>query len=141
MLEKMQEKRGLAMKMKRLRGRVVSLEGTVVTVLPSDGTDEVFIRLSDLPDAFPEMKCDLMIIPATNSGECARVYGHRSQKAAKPLKVAGDNALVKALLKSKERIDATIVQLERQEPVDEEALEKLEEKRAFLERGLRLFRS
>lgn len=128
------------MKMKRLRGRVVAVDGSVVTVLPSDGSDEIFVRLQDLPDAFPEMKCDLMIIPAASSGECVRVFGQRAKNPAKPLKMAGDASLVKAMIKAKERIDATIVQLEKQDPIDEAALEKLEEKRAFLERGLRLFR-
>ena len=129
------------MNMKRLRGRVASIDGSMVTIIPSNGADEVFVRLKDLPEAHPEMRIDLMIVPAATAGECARVCGRRSEKPAKALKMAGDQALMKAMLKAKERIDATIVQLEKQDPIDEPALERLEEKRAFLERGLRLFRA
>jgi len=79
-------------------------------------------------------RVDLLITPPDDEGGFATVISIKSQKKIKPLKMPSFGTLVGHMLKTRDRLKATLAESE-----DADTQNELNDKIAWLDRGIRLF--
>jgi len=129
------------MKLARLVGVIDRIVDGIVTVVPDDRSREVYLSLESLPEAREGQAVNLAIIPAASANGLARVFLRKPEKRAKAPKLENFASLLRAMKKSRDRLQASIRELEGQEPPPEEQLTELRRKRDFLDEGIELFLS
>lgn len=122
------------MQMLRLKGLIESADSRRVTVVCEKTGREFSFCPGDLPDAAIGNKVDMLISPCEDEGDFASVISIKSQKKVKPLKMPNFSTLVGHMLKTRDRLKATLA-----ESSDPEAHNELKEKIAWLDRGIKLF--
>ncbi len=122
------------MQMERLKGLVESVSADRIVVIADRSGREYFFAPRDLPGAGKGDRVDLLINPPEEEGGYAGVISIKSQKKIKPLKMPSFGTLVGHMLKTRDRLKATLAESE-----DSDAEAELNEKISWLDRGIRLF--
>ncbi len=122
------------MQMERLKGLVESVSADRIIVVADRSGREYSFAPHELPGTSRGARVDLLITPPDEEGGYARVISIKSQKKIKPLKMPGFGTLVGHMLKTRDRLKATLAESE-----DSEVQAELNEKIAWLDRGIRLF--
>ncbi len=118
----------------RLKGLIESADSQRVTVACEKSGREFSFCPGDLPEARIGDKIDMLIAPSEEEGDFATVISIKSQKKVKPLKMPNFSTLVGHMLKTRDRLKATLA-----ESADSEVHNELNEKIAWLDRGISLF--
>ena len=122
------------MQMERLKGLVESVDARRVVVVADKSGREYSFSPSELRGAEKGARVDLLITPPDDEGGFSTVISIKSQKKIKPLKMPSFSTLVGHMLKTRDRLKATLAESE-----DADAQNELNEKIAWLDRGIRLF--
>ncbi|HNX74441.1 MAG TPA: hypothetical protein PLM07_09440 [Candidatus Rifleibacterium sp.] len=122
------------MQMQRLKGLVESVFADRVVVVADKTGAEYSFDPDELPGAARGTRVDLLITPSDEDGGFASIISIKTQKQIKPLKMASFATLVGHMLKTRDRLKATLA-----ESVDADTQNELNEKIAWLDRGIRLF--
>ena len=127
------------MKLFKLTGVIDRITGGVAAIVPDDGSRELYIAEKDLADPREGQEVDLVVVPPDNPNDVCKVVSFARKKVVKPVKIKADGALLKAMTRSRDRLKATLDQVEADENADPEVVEQLREKLRFLDRGIELF--
>ncbi|HOT28655.1 MAG TPA: hypothetical protein PLU72_10735 [Candidatus Ozemobacteraceae bacterium] len=127
------------MKLFKLTGVIDRITGGVAAIVPDDGSRELYISEKDLADPREGQEVDLVVVPPDNPNDVCKVVSFARKKVVKPVKIKADGALLKAMIRSRDRLKATLDQVEADENADPEVVEQLREKLRFLDRGIELF--
>ena len=122
------------MQMQRLKGLVESVFADRVVVLADKTGAEYCFAPGELPGATRGSRVDLLITASDEEGGFATVISIKTQKQVKPLKMASFATLVGHMLKPRDRLKATLA-----ESADADTQNELNEKIAWLNRGIQLF--
>ncbi len=122
------------MQMERLKGLVEKVDARRVVVVADKSGREYSFSPSELRDVEKGARVDLLITPPDDEGGFATVISIKSQKKIKPLKMPSFGTLVGHMLKTRDRLKATLAESE-----DADAQNELNDKIAWLDRGIRLF--
>lgn len=120
--------------MYRLKGTVVRIDEEMVVVSDDKAEEEYYFHLSDLSEVKDGGKVDLLISVSTNSDGVSRILMNKKKPKAKALKMANFSTLVKHMMKTRERLQATI-----DESPELAGNSRIAEQIEFLDRGIRLF--
>ncbi|MFZ5952617.1 MAG: hypothetical protein ACOYXC_18085 [Candidatus Rifleibacteriota bacterium] len=121
-------------RMQRLRGTVVKVDEEMVAISDDRSDEEFYFHRSDMAEAEIGQKVDLLISVATNSDGFSRVLMNKKKPKPKAFKMANFSTLVKHMIKTRERLQATL-----EENPDLSSESKINEQIEFLSRGIRLF--
>ncbi len=122
------------MQMQKLKGIIARFEGHILVVKSDKGNLEYRFNASDLADAEAGERVDLLIASADDPDDISTILSIKSKKKIKPLKMANFNTLVGHMIKTRDRLTATVAELE-----DPDTISDLREKIEWLERGISLF--
>lgn len=122
------------MQMERIKGLIDRIEDGRLVVVSEKTGEEYFFAASDIPDAMPGEKIDLLAGRENDEDFNCSVIAVKSRKKIKPLKMPNFNTLVGHMIKTRDRLVATLGESE-----DNEACSNLREKIAWLDRGISLF--
>lgn len=120
--------------MYRLKGTVVRIDEEMVVVSDDKSEEEYYFHRSDLSEVKDGSKVDLLISVSTNSDGVSRILMNKKKPKAKALKMANFSTLVKHMMKTRERLQATI-----DESPELAGNSRIAEQIEFLDRGIRLF--
>lgn len=120
--------------MQRLKGTVVKIDEEMVVVADDKSDEEFYFHLEDLSEAETGQKIDLLISVNTNLDGFSRILMNKKKPKPKAFKMANFSTLVKHMLKTRERLQATLD--ESPEMADNQRiLDQIE----WLNRGIGLF--
>ncbi|MDD3147747.1 MAG: hypothetical protein PHD82_10620 [Candidatus Riflebacteria bacterium] len=122
------------MQMERLKGLIEKIDSRRIIVVADKSGREFVFSPSELTGAEKGARVDLLITPPDDEGGFAKIISIRSQKKVKPLKMPNFSTLVGHMLKTRDRLKATLA-----ESTDSDAQNELNEKIAWLDRGIRMF--
>ncbi|PKL43304.1 MAG: hypothetical protein CVV42_20325 [Candidatus Riflebacteria bacterium HGW-Riflebacteria-2] len=122
------------MQMQKLKGIITRREGKTLVVKADKGAIEYRFNACDLGDAETGERVDLLIAPADDPDEISTILSIKSKKKVKPLKMGNFNTLVGHMIKTRDRLNATLAEI-----ADPDSLSDLREKIAWLDRGIDLF--
>ncbi len=122
------------MQMQKLKGIIAHREGSTLVVKSDKGGSEYRFNVSDLPDSETGDRVDLLIAPADDPDDISSILSIKSKKKVKPIKIGNFNTLVGHMIKTRDRLNATLVEIS-----DPDSASDLREKIAWLDRGLELF--
>jgi hypothetical protein len=122
------------MQMLRLKGIIARREGRVLVVTADKSGVEYRFNASDLADAETGERIDMLIAPSDDEAGVSTVLSIKSKKKVKPIKIGNFNTLVGHMIKTRDRLNATVAELD-----DPDAISDLREKIAYLDRGINLF--
>ena len=118
-----------------LKGILTRLETDFAYVTDSKTDQEYKFYASDIQDTEEGEKVDFLIAPAFTEGSVSKILTIKKTKKAKPIKMANFNTLIGHMIKTKERLKATL------DNADESAdTADIKEKIDWLEKGIILFR-
>ena len=118
-----------------LKGILTRLETDFAYVTDSKTDQEYKFYASDIQDTEEGEKVDFLIAPAFTEGSVSKILTIKKTKKAKPIKMANFNTLIGHMIKTKERLKATL------DNSDESAdTSDIKEKIDWLEKGIILFR-
>jgi hypothetical protein len=121
-------------KMQRLVGYIVKIEGEMVIVASDQSGEEFYFHSGDFDEPQAGQKIDLLISLDSNSDGVSKVLMKKKKVASKAYKMTNFATLVKYMVKTRDRLQATI------ESMDEDAQTgDIEEKIDYLNRGIELF--
>lgn len=121
-------------RMQRLKGSVIRRDEEMVVVAQDRTDEEFYFHASDLNDVEPGQKIDLLISLSTNSDGYSRILMNKKKPKAKAFKMANFSTLVKHMLKTRERLQATI-----EEDPELADNSRINEQIEWLNRGISLF--
>lgn len=127
------------MKLRKLTGVIDRITSGVAAIVPDDGSRELYVSEKDLTDPQESREVDLIVIPSEDPNGLCKVVSFARNKVVKPVKIKADGALLKAMTRSRDRLKATLDQIEADENADPDVVEQLREKIRFLDRGIELF--
>ncbi len=122
------------MQMERLKGLIERIDSRRVVVVADKTGREYNFSPSELTGAEKGARVDLLMTPPDDEGGYAKIISIKSQKKIKPLKMPNFATLVGHMIKTRDRLKATLA-----ESGDSDAQNDLNEKIAWLDRGIRLF--
>lgn len=122
------------MKMEKIKGLIDRIAGNKVVVIKEKTGEECFFSASELVEAFPGEKVDILASLSDEDSAEYTVIAVKSRKKVKPLKMPNFNTLVGHMIKTRDRLKATIAESD-----DSESQSDLKEKIAWLDRGISLF--
>lgn len=122
------------MQMERLKGLIERIDSRRVVVVADKTGREYNFSPSELTGAERGARVDLLITPPDDEGGYAKIISIKSQKKIKPLKMPNFATLVGHMIKTRDRLKATLA-----ESGDSDAQNELNEKIAWLDRGIRMF--
>jgi hypothetical protein len=121
-------------KMQRLVGYIVKIEGEMVIVASDQSGEEFYFHSGDFDEPQAGQKIDLLISLDSNSDGVSKVLMKKKKVASKAYKMTNFATLVKYMVKTRDRLQATI------ENMDEDAQTgDIKEKIDYLNRGIELF--
>ncbi|RCK78526.1 MAG: hypothetical protein OZSIB_1446 [Candidatus Ozemobacter sibiricus] len=124
------------MKIRKLRGVIDRMVSGVAAIVPDDRTPEVYVAASDIPGAREGLAVDLVIVPQDDPNAVCPVVGRKPPRPPRPQKIKSFTSLVRQMIKTRDRLKATLAELEQQPGQDGQ---ELQEKIDFLEKGIDLF--
>lgn len=95
-------------RMQRLKGTVVKIDEEMVVVADDKTDEEYYFHHSDMSEAEFGQKIDLLISLGSNSDGFSRILLNKKKPKAKAFKMANFSTLVKHMLKTRERLQATL---------------------------------
>lgn len=122
------------MRMERVKGIIEKISGNKVVIVSEKSGEEFTFSASDFPDPVKGEKVDLLCAPSDDSANMFSVISIKSQKKIKPLKMPNFNTLVGHMVKTRDRLKATLA-----EAADNDSEADLNEKISWLNRGISLF--
>ena len=122
------------MQMERLKGLVERIERYRIVIVADRSNKEYYLGLSDMPGAEKGERVDMLIAPSDDEDGLAKIISIKSKKKIKPLKMPNFNTLVGHMLKTRDRLKATLA-----ETTDSDAASELNDKIAWLDKGISLF--
>jgi len=122
------------MRMEKIKGIIDRMDGNRLVVVAEKTGEECFFSASEIPDAMPGEKIDLLASRTSEDDSSFSVIAVKSRKKIKPLKMSNFNTLVGHMIKTRDRLTATMA-----EAVDSEMRSDLREKISWLDRGISLF--
>lgn len=122
------------MQMQKLKGVISQREGTILVVTADKGGTEYRFSASELADAETGERVDLLISAAEDPDGVSTILMVKSKKKIKPLKMGNFNTLVGHMIKTRDRLNATLAEI-----TDPDAVSDLREKIDWLNRGINLF--
>ncbi len=91
---------------------------------------------NDIQDTEEGEKVDFLIAPAFSENSVSKILTIKKTKKVKPIKMANFNTLIGHMIKTKERLKATLETTE-----DSNTINDLKEKIEWLEKGIQLFKN
>lgn len=122
------------MRMERVKGVIERVDGSKVLVVSEKSGEEYLFNAADFLEPLKGEKVDLLCAPSADSADLFSVISIKSKKKIKPLKMPNFNTLVGHMIKTRDRLKATL-----DETGDSESEGDLNEKIAWLNRGISLF--
>jgi len=122
------------MQMQKLKGIIARREGNTLVVKADKGGIDYRFNASDLVEAEIGERVDLLIAPADDPDDISTILSIKSKKKVKPIKIGNFNTLVGHMIKTRDRLNATLVEI-----ADPDAASDLREKITWLDRGINLF--
>lgn len=122
------------MKMISLKGIVSSVTDKYAIVKADKGGAEYKFNLSGIPNACLNDKVDLLIKPSSDEFGLSEVLFIKSKKKEKPLKMASFSTLLAHMIKTQNRLTATL-----NESISDEQAIAIQEKIDWLAKGIELF--
>ncbi len=122
------------MQMERIKGRIEAIDKNSVTVVADKSGEEYRFSIGEFSEPVKGEKVDLLCAPSDNQSGLFRVISIKSRKKIKPLRMPNFSTLLGHMIKTRDRLQATV-----DEAPDSDYSSELNEKIAWLERGIRLF--
>ena len=119
-----------------LKGILTRIEYEFAFVTDSKTDKEYKFYANDLQETEEGEKVDFLIAPAFSEGSVSKILTIKKTKKVKPIKMANFNTLIGHMIKTKERLKATLETTE-----DSNTINDLKEKIDWLEKGITLFRN
>jgi len=130
---------GSAMKLLKLVGVVDRVTSGVAAIVPDDGSREMYISANDISGLAEGQPVDLVVVPPADPNGLCKIVSFTRKRVAKPVKIRADGTLLKAMTRSRDRLKATLDELESRDDPDPDLVDDLREKLRFLDRGIELF--
>ena len=118
-----------------LKGTLTQIDADFAYVTDSKTDIEYKFYANDLQDTEEGEKVDLLIAPAYSEDSVSKILTIKKTKKAKPIKMANFNTLIGHMIKTKERLKATLATYEESTDTSD-----IKEKIEWLEKGISLFR-
>ena len=118
-----------------LKGTLTQIDADFAYVTDSKTDKEYKFYANDLQDTEEGEKVDLLIAPAYSEDSVSKILTIKKTKKAKPIKMANFNTLIGHMIKTKERLKATLATYEESTDTSD-----IKEKIEWLEKGISLFR-
>ena len=119
-----------------LKGILTRIDADFAYVTDSKTEQEYKFYANDVQDSEEGEKVDFLIAPAFTEGSVSKILTIKKTKKVKPIKMANFNTLIGHMIKTKERLKATLDTTE-----DSSTINDIKEKIDWLEKGINLFRS
>lgn len=117
-----------------LKGTLTKIDADFAYVTDSKTDKDYKFYANDLKDTEEGEKVDLLIAPAFSEDSTSKILTIKQTKKAKPIKMANFSTLIGHMIKTKERLKATLA-------ISDESTDTtdIKEKIDWLEKGIRLF--
>lgn len=119
-----------------LKGTLTRKDSDFAYVTDNKTDQEYKFYSNDIQDTEEGEKVDFLIAPAFSENSVSKILTIKKTKKAKPIKMANFNTLIGHMIKTKERLKATLNTTE-----DSNTINDLKEKIEWLEKGINLFRA
>ena len=119
-----------------LKGILTRIDTDFAYVTDSKTDQEYKFYANDVQDSVEGEKVDFLIAPAFSEGSVSKILTIKKTKKVKPIKMANFNTLIGHMIKTKERLKATLETTE-----DSNTINDLKEKIDWLEKGIQIFRA
>ncbi|MBR4570456.1 MAG: hypothetical protein IKO19_07325 [Candidatus Riflebacteria bacterium] len=118
-----------------LNGTLTQIDADFVYVTDSKTDKEYKFYSNDLQNIDEGEKVDLLIAPAFSEDSVSKILTIKQTKKAKPIKMANFSTLIGHMIKTKERLKATLASSDESTDTSD-----INEKIDWLEKGISLFR-
>ena len=118
-----------------LKGTLTQIDADFAYVTDSKTDKEYKFYANDLQDTEEGEKVDLLIAPAFSEDSVSKILTIKQTKKAKPIKMANFSTLIGHMIKTKERLKATLASSDKSTDTSD-----IKEKIDWLEKGINLFR-
>ena len=118
-----------------LKGKVISIDPDFAIVSDDKTEEEYKFYANDLKDFEINDKFDALIAPSFSESSPSKILSIKQIKKVKPIKMPNFNTLIGHMVKTKERLKATLEITENPTEASD-----LKEKIEYLEKGISLFR-
>ena len=118
-----------------LKGTLTRIDADFAYVSDSKTDKEYKFYANDLQDTEESEKVDLLIAPAFSEDSVSKILTIKKTKKAKPIKMANFSTLIGHMIKTKERLKATLASSDESTDISD-----IKEKIDWLEKGINLFR-
>ena len=118
-----------------LKGKVISIDPDFAVVSEDKSEEEYKFYANDLKDFEINDKFDALIAPSFSESSPSKILSIKQIKKVKPIKMPNFNTLIGHMVKTKERLKATLEITENPTEASD-----LKEKIEYLEKGISLFR-
>ncbi len=118
-----------------LKGTLTQIDADFAYVTDSKTDKEYKFYANDLQDSEEGEKVDLLIAPAFSEDSVSKILTVKTTKKAKPIKMANFSTLIGHMIKTKERLKATLASSDESTDTSD-----IKEKIDWLEKGISLFR-
>ena len=123
------------MQMERLKGTIDRIENGVVVIVSKKDDYELYFDEADFDSPIENKKVDLLIARSDDPMGLSKVISAKKVTKPKKIKMKNFSSLIRAMLKVKSRLEATL----EEEGENSDSLNDLREKVEFLEKGIELF--
>ena len=118
-----------------LKGTLTRIDTDFAYVTDSKTDQEYKFYANDVQDTEEGEKVDFLIAPAFSESSVSKILTIKKTKKVKPIKMANFNTLISHMIKTKERLKATLDTAD-----DSNTINDIKEKIEWLEKGIQLFR-
>ena len=118
-----------------LKGTLTQIDADFAYITDSKTDKEYKFYANDLQDTEEGEKVDLLIAPAFSEDSVSKILTIKKTKKAKPIKMANFSTLIGHMIKTKERLKATLASSDESTDTSD-----IKEKIDWLEKGIILFR-
>ena len=118
-----------------LKGTLSRIDADFAYVSDSKTDKEYKFYANDLQDTEEDEKVDLLIAPAFSEDSVSKILTIKKTKKAKPIKMANFSTLIGHMIKTKERLKATLASSDESTDTSD-----IKEKIDWLEKGINLFK-
>ena len=118
-----------------LKGTLSRIDADFAYVTDSKTDKEYKFYANDLQDTEEDEKVDLLIAPAFSEDSVSKILTIKKTKKAKPIKMANFSTLIGHMIKTKERLKATLASSDESTDTSD-----IKEKIDWLEKGINLFK-
>ena len=118
-----------------LKGTLTQIDADFAYVTDSKTDKEYKFYSNDLQNIDEGEKVDLLIAPAFSEDSVSKILTIKQTKKAKPIKMANFSTLIGHMIKTKERLKATLASSDESTDTSD-----INEKIDWLEKGISLFR-